>query len=539
MKKRALTSLCSAFFLLFISFAPAAFCQEQAATLQEGIEQYREGNYEEAIEALQKVREKEPTSSVAAFFLGLAYKQTMEYSIAISHLQEAVTLTPRIKEALVEIIDTLYQLDRIHEAKKWIRVAEEERIYPARVLFLKGLILSKENKNMEAIEAFEKAKKLDPTIDQAAEFQIAMSYMKERKLDKAKERLQIVVTRDPLSDLATFARQYQDLVEKRMYLERPLRLTVSIFGGYDTNIVSKPTNDIIAGDITDEKGRVLQTSVRVDYVPTIDGPWLFNASYSIASNVNQKHTHSHDSLAQTFSVSPGYNFGRFAVNFLANYTNVLLRTDPDTSPDPDSNPGYKRYIDDFTYGPSIKFLVTQNNILEIFAGYDKKEYYNQKKTSARTDRFWENNRDAEGPKTYISWIWLFKENSFLNLRYDYTREHADGMYWDNKGHRFTANFSMPLLSEETAKRTGPVTLQVTGGYFRQIFNYEQPYQDVDGSTKSTKRKDKTYTGSVGLAWEFYKNTSFIAQYTNTECDANIPANDYTRNLYTAGFEFRF
>ena len=539
MKKRALTSLCFAFFLLFISLVPDAFCQEQAATLQEGIEQYKEGNYEEAIEVLEKVRAQEPTSSAAAFFLGLAYKQTQDYAQAISHLQEAVTLTPRIKEALVEIIDTLYQLDRLQEAKKWIRVAEEEGIYPARVLFLKGLVLSKENKNIEAIEAFEKAKKLDPTIDQAAEFQIAMSYMKERKLDKAKERLQIVVSRDPLSDLATFARQYQDLVEKRMYLERPLRLTVSIFGGYDTNIVSKPTNDIIAGDITDEKGRVLQTSVRVDYVPTIDGPWLFNASYSIASSVNQKHTHSHDSLAQTFSASPGYNFGRFAVNFIANYTNVLLRTDPDTSPGPDSDPGYKRYIDDVTYGPSIKFLVTQNNILEVFAGYDKKEYYNQKKTSARTDRFWENNRDAEGPRTYISWIWVFKEKSFLNLRYDYTREHADGIYWDNKGHRFTANFSMPLLSEETAKRTGPLTLQVTGGYFRKIFNYEQPYQDVDGSTKSAKRKDKTYTGSVGLAWEFYKNTSFIAQYTNTDCNANIPANDYSRNLYTAGFEFRF
>jgi len=72
------------FFFLFIASVfivdiPVGLCQQLPPTLQEGINQYNEGNYEEAIEVLQKVRAQEPASSVAAFFLGLAYKQTQDY----------------------------------------------------------------------------------------------------------------------------------------------------------------------------------------------------------------------------------------------------------------------------------------------------------------------------------------------------------------------------------------------------------------------------------------------------------------------------
>ncbi|MCX7816894.1 MAG: tetratricopeptide repeat protein [Syntrophales bacterium] len=536
---------CVVVFTILVSltfvFVPAmrSYGQEQSPSLREGIEQYREGSYEEAIEILEKVRSKDPTSSTAAFFLGLAYKQAQDYAKALVNFQDAAQLKPRIKEAFVEIIDSLYQLNRIDEAKRWIQIAEQEGVYPARVAFLKGLVFAKENKNQEAIEAFEKAKQQDPSLSQSCDFQIAMLYMRERKLDKAKERLQTVITRDPLSDLATFARQYKDIVEKRMYLERPLRLTLGVFGGYDTNIVTKPTNDVVAGDITDERGRVLQSYLRIDYIPVLKDPWILNASYSATLNVNQKHTHSHDFFAQTFSLSPGINFGRFATNLNVSFTNVLLRTDPDTSPPPDSNPGYKRYLDDFSIGPIFRVLIRENHILEIHGGYDKKEFYNQKKTSSRTDRFWENNRDAVGPKAYLSWIWLFTENAFLNVRYDYSKDHADGMYWDNEGHRVTANLIFPLLSREKLARFGPLSMQVTASYLYQRYTYEQPFQDNDGSSKSANRKDKSFTGSIGINWEFYRNTSFILQYTGTNCNSNIPANDYHRNLYTAGVELRF
>ncbi|MFH0801732.1 MAG: tetratricopeptide repeat protein [bacterium] len=515
------------FCLFLFSFLSPAFAQVRLP-LQEGIAQYQQENYEEAIEILTKLRQREPASSQAAFFLGMAYKQVMDYPKAAANLQDAVTLKPPVRDALLELADTLNQLNKLDEAVKWLDVAEKEGFSPARTAFLRGLILSKQNKNQEAIDYFEKAKKLEPAYVQSAEFQIGISLIKDRKLDLAKARFQAVISRDPLSDLAGFARQYQSMVEERLYLERPLRLTIGVMAGYDTNLVSKPLESSVAGDITDEKGSTLSTSLRLDYVPKLEGPWLFNAQYAAASNVNSNHTHSHDSLANSFSVSPGYNFGRFSLNLTAAYTNVLLRTDPDLQPAPDSAPGYKRYLDYTSIGPTFRFLVNQNNILDLFAGYDKKNYYNQKAVSPDALR------DSTGLRTYLSWIWLFRENSFLNLRYDFTDEDADGRQWTNKGNRITANVSIPVLPEETAKRVGPLTLQLTGSAFYQNYSNETDY----GIVKTT-RKDKVYTGSLGLAWKFWKYASFIAQYTRTQNESNVPIYEYNRDQYTAGFEFRY
>jgi hypothetical protein len=53
--------------------------QGSAVSLPEGIRQYQAENYEEAIEILKKVRTEDPASATAAFFLGMAFKQTNDF----------------------------------------------------------------------------------------------------------------------------------------------------------------------------------------------------------------------------------------------------------------------------------------------------------------------------------------------------------------------------------------------------------------------------------------------------------------------------
>ena len=206
------------FAVLFFFLTPV-YCQEPSETIKKGIAQYKMENYEEAVVILEKARADEPNSSLAAFFLGMAYKQVMDFEKALIHFKDAVTLTPRIKEALPELISILYKNDDIEEAKKWIAVAEEDSIMPPQTAFLKGLVLQKENKFTDSVVEFEKAKDLDPSLKQAAEFQIALSYVKARKLSYAKERFQAAVIANPDSDLAAYARRYQDLVEERIFVE--------------------------------------------------------------------------------------------------------------------------------------------------------------------------------------------------------------------------------------------------------------------------------------------------------------------------------
>jgi len=521
-------------FLLSIVFNSPVFCQTGNPLLEEGIKQYQGENYEEAIETLTQVRKDDPASSMAAFVLGMAYKQSSDLPNAESNLRDAVALTPKVKEAYVELIDVLYQQNKLAEARTYLQTAKTEDILPAKIAFLEGLILLKENKNTAAVAAFEKSKKLDASFAQSADFQIGMAYMKDGKLSKARESLNLSITQNPVSDLAGYARQYQDIVDSAIKSYRPLRVTLSAFGGYDTNIISKPKDDLYAGGLDDEKGVTLTSSARIDFTPRIEGPWLFNASYTAASFVNSKHTHSHDSLANSISIAPGYNFGRLAVNLNVGYTNFLLRTDESAIADGEA--GYKKYLDYYSIGPSVRFLINETNIVELYAGYEKKDYDHQKDSGLLNAV---NNRDTEGPKAYLSWIWLYMPNGFFNLRAEFTGENADGAWWSNYGKKITGNLSIPLLPRAMADKLGLLSLQLTGGVNIQDYLYEQYYMAADGSKPALQRRDVTYNGSIGLNWAFWKHGTFICQFSETSVDSNIPYNAYSREIYMAGLEFRY
>lgn len=502
------------FFSLFIFFSNA-LCQEPSEMLKKGIEQYKQENYEEAVEILKNARAREPQSSIAAFFLGMAYKQIMDFPKAVVNFKDAVTLTPRIKDALPELISTLYKLGNIEEAKKWIATAETEKIMPAQIAFLKGLILQKEAKYREAVIEFDKAQKLDDSLQQAAEFQIAICYVKDRRLSEAKEKFKAAVIADPQSDLASYARRYQDLVEERIFAERPFRFTLGLFGQYDSNVVLKPDESAFAGGITNEGSTVLMPSFRVDYVPILEGPELFSAQYAFVSNFHDNNSTTHDMTGNTISLTPGYNFGRSALNFTFSYSHFLLHG--------------TRYMESITYGPLYRYLINDKNILEVFAGYTMKNYFQD-----ATSPDYENDRDCQGIDAYASWVWLFEKDSFFNLKYEFIDENADGIRYENQGHRITANTIIPLRND--------LKLQLSASWFRQQYRYRLNYPEYIGGTYVNvpkERRDKNLSGSIGLTWELNRNVNLIIQYSKTKVDSNDETSEYTRHLYTSGIEFKF
>jgi len=516
-----------------VVIAQAVKVVQQEPSLREAIDQYEKENYEEAIEALELLRKRDPSSSLTAFFLGMAYKQTQDFPRAASQLEAAVTIRPPVREAVVELIDVLYRLDRLGGARKMIDLAQREGIAPAQVAFLAGLALTRDNRHQDAVASFEKAKRLDPALGAAADFQIAIAHMKERNLPQARQRLQAVIQQDPLSDMAGFSRAYLASVEEAMYQERPLRITLGFMGSYDTNMIQKPLESAVAAGITNEKAFVLHSSAKLDYLPRLPGGWMLQANYSFASALHSKNTHSHDSLANSFSVTPGYNFGRMSISLLASYTAALLRVDPDLNPAPDSAPGYKNYLDYATGGAIFRYMVDNSNLLELFAGYDHKDYHNQKIANP------EGNRDSEGFRSYLSWVWLFRENAFFNVRYEYTWERARGIWWENQGNRLSVNLSYPLLAGDPVKKSGQLNLQASGSALFQDYRHERPYLATDGTVKSTARRDRVYTGQLGLYYTLSRYASIIIQYVYTKSDSNIPANEYNRDQYMAGMEFRF
>lgn len=514
MKKMKLSLLCllvlCGICLLGVS---AAFCQVPP-TLDEGIRQYQKENYEEAIDVLTQVRKQDPRSSMAAFLLGMAYKQTNNIPAAEQQLKDAVILQPPVREAVVELIDVLINQGKIDEAKNWISLAEKNEILPAKIAFLKGMALAAEGDCQWAIDAFEKSKKLDVAYTQSADLQIGVCYMNMRKYGMAKQRFATAITQDPLSDLGSFARRYQDLVEERSFLERPLRVTIGVMGQYDTNMLSEPTwyQPASANDLwsRDEKSFNLMSTARLDYVPVLTGPFVFNASYAIGNRLNEKFSTSYDLIANTFSANPGVTFGRFMVNLAGNYTYIMKR-----------NPSYTRYSDNYSVGPLLRFLLSPNHILEASAAYAAKNYFETVPNPDLTDQ------TSTGLDSYVGWYWLFGDGGgMLNLRYGFNTESAKGRYFDYQGHRFTANFMMPLFFK-------PLRLQVGGEIYLQGYLNEN-----DPVYNRVKRNDQTYMGMAGLYWDINRRLTLIAQYTKTRVFSNCFIYDFNRDVYALGLELR-
>lgn len=507
-------------FLVFIAVSiatmlPLTAFGQGSPLLKEGIEQYNRENYEEAIEILTKARAEAPSSADAALFLGLAYRQINDIPNAFRHFSDAVNLKPLSDNAIVEMIEASTLLEKPDLANKWIAVAEEHKVYPSRVAFLKGAARAKEKRYEEAIAAFEKAKQLDPAYTQSADFQIGVCYMNLRKYAQAQDLFQSAITKDPLSDMASYARRYQEAAEQWRYIERPLRLTIGVVGQYNSNYRNlgdsyalAPAGYNEALEDTDKRSLGMQNTVRLDFVPTLPAPFVFNAGYTMHNTLHEKYGTENDTLANSITVAPGLSFERFAVNLVANYTHNLKR-----------DPSYTRYSESSSVGPLFRFLMSKSHILEASASYTRKNFF---KAVSNPEL---ENQTSRGLDSALSWTWLFKENALLNLRLGYTKDNADGIHYDNQGYRASLNMIYPLLES--------LRLQCGGEFYLQDYKNENVIFD------NTLRKDRLYTGMVGLTWSVFKHVDLLAQYMYTKVNSNIYAFDYKQDVISLGVELKF
>ncbi len=478
-----------------------------ADPLAEGIAAYQQGDYARAVEQLKQARDQRPASSSAAFFLGMAYKQQGQCPKALDPLADAATLQPRIKEAVVELAHCLLKTGKDEAAMKWIRLAEQNRIFPAKTAFLKGLIRKKQGRTKAAVAALEQAASLDPELAQAAGYQIALARIQAGALKAAQSRLETAIALDPQTDLASFARRLRDRLARRIRSQRPWRFRVAVLGQYDSNVVLKPGDSQAASDITDEKSLAVTTTAGIDYYARIDGPWRFQGRYRYDGRFHQHHSTSHDLVSNYFSLSPGYDFGNFVLDLSATYRHTLLR-----------DPGYKHYTDELSIGPILRTGVGKHHVLAVYTGYGLQEYIQAPLKDCE-------DRDGERYEASLSWLWLFEQNGLLSCRYRFSDENTDGVNWAHQSHQLSLAADIPLWGEGW-------TLQTGGGIAFQRF-------DNTHTSFEKKRADESYSLFAGLDWEIRTGAHLILQYDKIVADSNLAIYDYDRDIYSLGLEYRF
>lgn len=470
--------------------------------LARGVDEYKDESFEEAMSYFEQAFQAHPESSTAAFYIGLTAKQMGDYEKAKKYYAEALTLAPPVLDAYSEIIYVHYTLKEYKEAHEWIARAEALNVQPGKIFFLEGLVLSAENRNAEAVKAFQTAKEHDESVRQTADLQIAMAYARDKKFEQAKKSLESVISVDPKSNIADFAKEYQKAVEKGIEAYRRWNFTVGMAYVYDDNVVSKPYD--IDLKISGKGDHAANGYAGVEFRPIMTDTWFLTARYDI-NYTRHAHLETYDTLLNGLTLTPGYNIPNGALTMPMNYTYAYLND--------------QKYMWVASVRPTVTYMLNPTNILRFSLGYEVSDILQAPLLPAE-------DRDAAKDSAGFNYIITFMEGKgMINVGYEFAYTYAEGANWENYGSKFSAGVVVPLHDKVSLMASSSLLMQ----------EYPNPSSVFSG----IYRNDDTLSGGLNLSWEFIKNLNLNLSYSYTEVNSSISAYAYRKNTYMTGVEYRF
>jgi len=510
-------------FLIAAFFPFSVFAQAQNPDLQKGIAEFRQENFEEALESLLKARTADPGNSMPEYYLGVTYKNMQNYKDAQKHLEAALDLSPQIKAAFLELAEVNYNLGEFDKALKVIEMAEGENINPGQTAFIKGLILRGMDNNTAAVESFDNAAQRSAELVSAADYQAGQAYLKENNLDDAEKRFKNVIEKSPDTDMAVFSRDFLAQIEEKRREQRQFRAYAGLHYQYDDNVVLKPEDNSIAITISDESDYRKVITVGLEYVPTPRRTLDYTAHYSLYANFHNDLSQ-YDYQRHTFVLNPSYRINEQSrADLVLRYSYHLV----DDS----------KYLSKFAINPTFTKSLGKDSTIQAYVGYQKKNFLSDVTVEA-------DNRDADEYSLNLNWFYFFKQEKgvlfpfmeeydlsffaknkgYFNLFYKLSADRAEGTNWDLLANKVTATLLVPLLENWKLRLTGD-------------FSYHD-YQKKH-STFGVFRTDYIYDAFALLYYRFQKNLDLQFLYNHVRDDSNIALFDYSRNVYSIGIEWRY
>ena len=489
-----------------VSMCPSFVTAASNSSLDQGIALYQRENFDEAQNLLEQARKEDPASTRAAYYLGITQKRLQQYPEAKKNLLDSVTKNPKIKEALPELIEVLYELGETKDAKKWIAVAQKEGIRPAQIAFLQGLVQTKEGKNTEAIESFNRAKDLDRALTQVCDYQIGLAYAKGQSFSDARKAFRDAITLDPNSDISAYADEYSKAIEKRAQADKPFHLNAGFFTEWDTNVVLRPSESTNTTNIGNE-GDFREVAIAgADYTQKFSEAFRLKYGYDLYY-ANQTDLNDFDVSSHTFTLAPSYNTKNASFSLPVQYNLTLV----------DSN---SLFLSSVTANPLVNFKIADRQIGQAGIKFQTKDYY---------DKIIDGSEDRDGFRVApgIGWFYLFPEDkASVGLRYELDFDNTDGRNWDYAGHRVSPSFQFKVPYVSKLKCT------LASDLYFQDFKHSNVFF-------SQKREDQSYTLSALLSYELTSNFDLQFRYTYVNHKSNIPIYEYDRSVFSTGVVAKF
>lgn len=477
----------------------------ESAFLKKGIADFTIGNYEEALEALTKARQEDPTSSSAAYYLGAVKKKMQDYAGSLIDLKEAVALQPAVKVAFVDLADTYYALGRYDEALLALDVAERENIEPGQSAFLRGLVLAKQRRFADATVSFEKSKSFDPKLGTACEYQLASILQQKGELREARDRFMNVAGRDPDGDTGSLARQNAEALTKRLEGRRAFSASVGLQYLYDSNVILKP--DIVSASTASISGETdISTIVtaQASFSPAIPHPYDVKFQYGFNMNKHQD-LQEFDVMSHSLGATPTLRMGTQSLSAPVQYGYTLVDGE--------------KYLTTLAVIPNWLFAPAEKQQAIVSFRYQAKDFEQPLVTD-------DEKRDATELAMGASWFWLLAEQKgFVNAKYEYNHEAATGNNWSYAGHRLGVN-ALYSVGDKWKLQAGAEAFQ-------------QDFDNPNTSFSLKKRQDRTMTYTAEARCGLSDMSDVQIQFVSIATDSTIDVYEFSKYTIGIGVDFRF
>lgn len=494
--------LAAVLFLFFLippssgSSAPAKIAQE----LQPALDELRNENIEEAIEALRKIVKKNPQSPEAVYRLGLAYKEALDYSEAERSLRDALRLDPSLAEARYHLGEIMYEAGRFSDAVQELSKALVAGVRPAQTEYLIGLCNVERDKLADAVASFSRAAEMDKSLEQPAAYWAGIAYFRNGLLADAEKSFGRAVEIDHGSDLAASARTYVERIRPAAAV--PYGISAGYRIEYDDNVVLKPSDESAAAAISGERDwrHVFQVDGHYDF--GWPRPGKTRLAYGFYQSLHREQT-DYDVQSHTLTVSPETRRGARVIRFpLAyGYTSV----------------GRDGYLSAVSFQPAAIIPVTRHSAGQVSGRVQYKDFL---KAPSSEDE----NRDGFNALASAAFFQFFREDrAFVNVQYAFDYDRTDGKNWESWGNKLAVQLFYPVSSK--------ARLQLFGEYYRQ--DYRNTH-----SVYGLKRRDSSFSVSPQIVYETGP-FALDAQYTHTTNDSNLDVYEYSRGIYSAGVRYRW
>lgn len=486
---------------------------------ERGVTEFNDENYEEALVLFEEAYKGIQTDPQITRYLALTHREMQNFPEAVRFFKETISLDRRAGDSSFLLADVLYNSREYEEALTVVDTALGEGIRLPESNHLKGQILTKLKRNSEAIEAFKKAKSLDPMLSQPADFQIALVYLDEKKFKKAEEVLNGLITIDPTSDWAVFSKEYLEAI---LRIRPPYRLTLSAGIQYDDNVLAVPIDQSLIGikKQGDWKGIF---SLFGEYTIYEGKTWSTRASYSINATKHRQSSYpkdnggvvfSQDTINHTFSIMPshGTTSGVSAINLSYSYLEIA------------SVP----YMFTFAVNPSYTFIINDNQLGQLSLKYKKQDQdqeFFQRKFGSHTAR--EEERGADNYSGGVGYIYKFaKGNGLVNMRLEgELNDDEHGSNWAYRGVRWSGGLLYPFSNN-----------RVRANLYLEVYN--QAFSNIN-SIYGMRRNDTTTILEPSLTYAVTRSLDLNMEYAYINDYSNISVYRYIKNLYTGKVVFRF